>query len=256
MCHEPHQTWNPRQYEDNAGFVAELAGEVLSWLAPQPDERILDLGCGDGRLSLEIAQSGAQVLAVDDSAEMVAAAKERGLDAHVMQGQALEFDGEFDAVFSNAALHWMHPPEAVISGVARALKPGGRFVGEMGGHGNVATITVALMAVLNHRGLNGAKAIPWFFPTVDEYAELLKAGGFAIKRIILFPRPTRLPKGINGWLAIFSLPFLGLLPDSQREAAREEAIALLRPVLQDRQGNWVADYVRLRFEAVLPGHGG
>jgi len=252
MSQPPRQQWNPGKYEENAAFVAELAGEILQWLAPRPGERILDLGCGDGRLSLALLEAGAQIVAVDGSAEMTAAARQRGLDARVMQGQDLRFEREFDAVFSNAALHWMLPPQDVIAGVARALKPGGRFVAEMGGHGCVASIIVALLAALERRGVDGRETLPWFFPTAEEYAALLSAGGFQVKRIALVPRPTLLPKGIRGWMAVFSRPVLGRLPPEELEAAQEEAISLLRPVLRDRQGEWVADYVRLRFEAVLP----
>jgi trans-aconitate methyltransferase len=246
----------PEQYEENAAFVAEMAGAVVSWLAPQPGQRILDLGCGDGRLSLALAQAGAQVLAVDGSPEMVEAAEGRGLDARVMQGQALEFEAEFDAVFSNAALHWMRPPQDVIAGVARALKPGGRFVAEMGGHGNAASVIVALTAVLERRGAGRPDPMPWFFPTPEEYTELLENAGFAIKKMQLVPRPTPLPTGMEGWMDTFAQPFLGLLPENEQEAARNEAIDLLRPVLQDCQGNWMTDYVRLRFEAVLNADGG
>lgn len=256
MPEQPRQKWNPEQYEENAAFVAEMAGEVVSWLAAKPGERILDLGCGDGRLSLALAQAGAQIVAVDGSLEMVEAAKGRGLDARVMQGQALEFEADFDAVFSNAALHWMRPPQDVIAGVARALKPGGRFVGEMGGHGNAASVIVALVAVMERRGVGRPDPIPWFFPTPEEYTELLEGRGFTVRKIHLVPRPTPLPTGMRGWMDTFAQPFIGLLPESDQEAARNDAIDLLRPVLQDRQGNWMTDYVRLRFEAVLEKNGG
>lgn len=256
MPEQSDQQWNPGQYEEHAAYVAEMAGEVLSWLAPQSGERILDLGCGDGRLSLELAQAGASVLAVDGSSEMVEAARKRGLEAQVAQGQALDFEREFDAVFSNAALHWMRPQEDMLTGVARALKPGGRFVAEMGGHGCAASVIVALVAVLERRGLNRPEPMPWFFPTPEQYSALLESAGFKIKKMHLVHRPTPLPTGMEGWMATFSQPFFGALPEDEQEAARLEAINLLRPVLQDHQGTWVADYVRLRFEAVLQADGG
>lgn len=256
MSKQSNQKWNPAQYEENAAYVAEMAGEVLAWLAPKPGERILDLGCGDGRLSLSLVQAGAQVLAVDGSAEMVEAARKRGLEARVAQGQALQFEREFDAVFSNAALHWMHPQEDMIAAVARALKPGGRFVAEMGGHGCAASVIVALVAVLERRGLNRPEPMPWFFPTPEQYSDLLEEAGFFIKKMHLIHRPTPLPTGMEGWMATFSQPFFGALPEDERESAHQEAINLLRPVLQDHQGAWVADYVRLRFEAVLQADGG
>lgn len=255
MSEQPDEKWNAKQYEENAAYVVEMAGEVLEWLAPRPGQRILDLGCGDGRLSLALAESGAQVLAVDGSEEMIAAAKERGLDTRIVQGQSLEFDREFDAVFSNAALHWMHPHQDMLAGVARALKPGGRFVAQMGGHGCAAPLIVAMAAVLEARGLDGNQAMPWFFPTAEEYRGLLEANGFAIKRIELVSNPTRLPTSIEGWMDTFAHHFLDLLPPEERPTARDQAISFLRPAIEDRDGNWTVDFVSLRFEATLEGHG-
>jgi trans-aconitate methyltransferase len=212
-------------------------------------ERILDLGCGDGVLTEKIVATGATVIGVDAAEDMVAAAKRRGLDARVMDGVALAFAGEFDAVFSNAALHWMkRDPDAVIAGVQRALKPGGRFVGEMGGHGCVAAITVALIAMLGRRGINGAAIIPWYFPTVDDYRARLERRGFNVDYIELIPRPTPLPN-MEGWLEVFTEPFLRQLPAEHRIAARDEVIAMLHPVLCDEVGRWTGDYIRLRFAA-------
>jgi trans-aconitate methyltransferase len=154
------QHWSARRYAETAHFVPELGAPVLDLLAPRARERVLDLGCGDGVLTERIVASGAAVVAVDAAPDMVAAARARGIDARVMRGQDLTFEREFDAVFSNAALHWMRPPEAVLSGVRRALKPGGRFVGEMGGHNNTAAIIVALSAVLSRRGLDAHRLSP------------------------------------------------------------------------------------------------
>jgi trans-aconitate methyltransferase len=182
---------------------------------------------------------------------MAAAARARGLDARVADGQRLEFDAEFDAVFSNAALHWMPDGAAVIAGVFRALKPGGRFVGEFGGHGNVASIVTALNAVLNARGLDAGKLRRWY-PTATRYAAMLEAGGFVVRSAALIPRPTPLPTGIAGWLATFADPFLADLPGVDRQAVMDEVAALLAPALRTDTGEWVADYVRLRFEAHKP----
>src|SRR5579862_4266048 len=137
------QRWDPGRYQETAGFVAVLGEPLLELLAAKPGERILDLGCGDGALTEKIA-AVASVVAVDASADQIKAARARGLDAHVMDGTKLAFENEFDAVFSNAALHWMRDPDAVIAGVWRALKPGGRFVAECGGAGNVETIVKSL----------------------------------------------------------------------------------------------------------------
>jgi trans-aconitate methyltransferase len=158
------QYWSAERYAETANFVPALGAPVLELLAPLPGERILDLGCGDGVLTEKIAAAGATVVAVDAGPDMIAAARARGIDARVMDGQKLVFTGEFDAVFSNAALHWMRDQEAVLAGVRRALKPCGRFVAEMGGHNNTAAIIVALSAVLGRRGLDAHRLSPWYFP--------------------------------------------------------------------------------------------
>lgn len=247
------QEWSARDYEAHAGFVAELAQPVVELLAPRPGERILDLGCGDGVIAAELMRQGCTVVGIDAAPDMVHRARERGVDARMMDGQALAFAGEFDAVFSNAALHWMRrDPDAVIAGAARALRQGGRFVGELGGQGNVAAVTVALIAVLNRRGLDGAAAIPWYFPGPEEYRARLERAGFAVRRIELLPRPTPLPTGMDPWLDLFAAPFLKRLPAAERAAAKAEVTALLAPALRDREGRWTADYVRLRFAAMLP----
>jgi SAM-dependent methyltransferase len=245
----PTQTWQAERYATNARFVADLGAPVLALLAPQPGERILDLGCGDGALTGKLAAAGVAVVGVDASPEMIEAARARGLDARVMDGQALTFAAEFDAVFSNAALHWMRDPDAVIAGVARALRPGGRFDGEFGGHGNVAAITVALLAVLARRGQDGRAAIPWYFPAPDAYRAKLEAHGFAVAQIELIPRPTPLPTDMAGWLDTFAETFFARLEPAARPAARDEVVELLRPCLCDERGRWTADYVRLRFAA-------
>lgn len=247
------QTWLAARYAENAAFVPALGAPVLDLLAPRPGERILDLGCGDGVLSERIAAAGAAVVAVDAGPDMVAAAGARGLDARVMDGQKLAFDRIFDAVFSNAALHWMRDQDAVLAGVFRALKPGGRFVAEMGGHGNIAAILVALGAVLARRGLDATQLSPWRFPSAAACRTRLEAAGFAVEEIAIIPRPTVLPGSIEPWLDIFCEPFFGALPEPERAAARAEVADLLRPVLRDETGAWIADYVRLRFRAIRPG---
>jgi trans-aconitate methyltransferase len=246
----PAQSWKADRYARHAHFVPALGQPVLDLLQPRTGERILDLGCGDGVLTEKITTAGASVVGVDASADMVAAARKRGLDARVADGARLDFAGEFEAVFSNAALHWMKDdPDAVIAGVARALKPGGRFAGEMGGHGCVAAITVALIAVLERHGADGRSRSPWYFPTVDDYRARLERGGFAVEYIELIPRPTPLPTDMAGWLDTFAAPFLDRLPANERTVARDEAIAMLKPVLCDEAGRWTADYMRLRFLA-------
>ncbi len=246
------QTWDPERYARNARFVSDLGMPVVELLAPQPGERILDLGCGDGALTEKLVAMGCSVVGVDGSAAQIAAAAARGLDCRVMNGEHLTFDGEFDAVFSNAALHWMKRAGAVIAGVWRALKPGGRFVAECGGHGCVATIERALVRALDRRGIDGARTNPWYFPTTQDYSARLQAQGFRVDSIALIPRPTPLPGDITGWLETFAESFTAVLPAAARASFIEEVRNALQPSLCDAAGNWTADYVRLRFAATKP----
>ncbi|HSH62967.1 class I SAM-dependent methyltransferase [Methyloceanibacter sp.] len=247
---KPVQRWSASDYARNGRFVHELAGPIFAMLGPRPGERILDLGCGDGTLTAEIKAAGASVLGVDLSDELLAVARMKGLAVRKLDGHALDFASEFDAVFSNAALHWMRAPQLVIAGVAQALKPGGRFVGELGGHGNVAAIATAIRAVGDRRGGDPALVAPWFFPTPEEYAQLLSAGGFTVKEMALVPRPTPLRTGMEGWLRTFGRSFFDQFPEPERSEAVQEALALLHPSLCDKRGAWTADHVRLRFIAL------
>lgn len=241
------QQWSPTDYQRHASFVPALGASILERLAPQAGERILDLGCGDGVLTMKLAAAGAEVVGVDASPAMIAAAQERGLDARVMDARALTFDAEFDAVFSNAALHWIPEADLVVRGVARALKPGGRFVVEFGGHTNVAAIATAIRAVLNRRGI--PFAWPWFYPTPDEYRAVLEAEGLRVDDTRLFPRPTPLPSGMAAWLRTFGGALLAAVPAAQVSEVEAEIVALLAPALCDTAGNWTADYVRLQAVA-------
>lgn len=248
----PAQHWDPDRYARNARFVADLGEPLIDLLAPKPGERILDLGCGDGALTRKLADAGVDVVGVDASAEQIAAARALGLDARVVDGHELPFDGEFDAILSNAALHWMKRPDAVIAGMWRALRPGGRIAAEMGGAGNVETIRTGLIAALDARGIDGAAASPWYFPAPDEYRARLEKAGFVVTYIELIPRPTPLPGELSDWLWTFGETFLLSAPEEQRAGIIAEVVEAARPRLQQPDGRWVADYVRLRFAANRP----
>jgi trans-aconitate methyltransferase len=246
------QSWSPQGYAENARFVAELGVPLLALLAPRPGERILDVGCGDGFLTKKIAECGACVVGVDSSAEMVLAARALGLDARVQSGEALGFVEEFDAVFSNAALHWMKRPDAAIDGIFRALRAGGRFVAELGGEGCIRTIREAIEHSLEARGVEARAVAPWYFPSAHEYAERLQRRGFVVRRAECFDRPTPLPTGVRGWLSTFAGPYLDALPESKRADVLTEVEERVTPVLRDTNGVVHADYVRLRVVAQRP----
>jgi SAM-dependent methyltransferase len=246
---KPVQRWQADDYARKGRFVSELARPTVELLAPKAGERILDLGCGDGVLTEAIAAYGADVLGADLSEELLAAAAAKGLKVRKVDGHALPFRDEFDAVFTNAALHWMRKPELVIAGVHRALRPRGRFVGEFGGHGNVAAIATAIRAVGVLHGGDPDKVAPWFFPSVAEYRRLLELGGFAVKAIMLVPRPTPLDIGMKGWLETFGRSFFEQFDEPERAQVFAEVIELLRPSLCDADGVWTADHIRLRFAA-------
>jgi trans-aconitate methyltransferase len=247
------QTWSHDSYEKNARFVSDLGMPVVALLAPRPGERVLDLGCGDGVLTKKLKDLGALVVGVDASPDFIKSAQTLGLDARLMDGQALGFDAEFDAVFSNAALHWMKEKQKVVDGVWRALRPGGRFVAEMGGQGNVDQIEAATRLALKKRGLLGKVPEPNFYPSPKEYRELLEGRGFQVESIDLFARPTPLPGDLKAWLQTFRKAYLAALDPPDVPVFLDEIERTLKPVLRDAQGLWTADYVRLRFKAFKPG---
>lgn len=245
------QTWNPETYNRDAAFVPQLGSGVLEWLAPQPGERILDLGCGDGQLTERIVATGASVTGMDASPQMAAAARARGLVVEEGSAESMPFaDRSFDAVFSNAALHWVSNQDAMMCEVRRVLRPGGRFVAEMGGHGNIAAIRVGFAAVLAVRGFAHLGERGNYYPNPSAYARRLASHGFTVQRMHHFPRPTPLGAGgMTAWLNTFCRGALDALPEALRETVVAETVALLAPALCDEEGQWVADYVRLRFVA-------
>ncbi len=248
------QRWDPERYRRWAAYVPALGREVIDLLDPSPGERVLDLGCGDGELTAHLAARGCRVLGVDRSTDFVAAARERGLtalqaDARHLAGPELAA-GRFDAVFSNAVLHWIPEAAAVIAGVRRLLRPGGRFVAECGGAGNIATVRDALHEALRRRGVDASARDPWYFPTDGQYRRLLEAHGFQVAEIRLFPRPTPVPGTLTEWLHTFAAAFLDPLDGPTRQQVEAEVSAAAAPALRGADGAWTVDYVRLRFRAV------
>ncbi|MBB6123569.1 class I SAM-dependent methyltransferase [Sphingobium subterraneum] len=246
--------WDASDYGRNGAFVPALGLPVVELLAPRPGEAILDLGCGDGTLTQALVDAGARVTAVDASPAMVAAAKARGIDAEQADGEQLAFDGLFDAVFSNAALHWMLDGPAVARGVFRALKPGGRFVGEMGGAGNVQQLRGALNAELEAWGYALPKHDLQWYPTIKDFSAVYAALGFVAIDARLIDRPTPLPAGPEGWFRTFRSGLMDVLavPTENRESIFTAAATRVPTAMQGEDGMWRADYVRLRFAMRKP----
>jgi len=251
---ELSQAWNPLHYDHKLGFVSEYGKDVVSLLNPRPDEKILDLGCGTGDLSFEISKSGASVVGIDFSEAMIVLARQKyaGLQFWVANGETFRTPERFDAIFSNAALHWMTHPDRVIHSVGLALKRGGRFVAELGGKGVAETVINALETALKERGVSVAGKNPWYFPSIGEYCTLLEAGGFRTTYAVHFDRPTPMEDGddgLNHWLNGFAGSYLQGLDPAAKLQVMDRVAQLTRPTLY-HNGQWVIDYKRLRFMAV------
>jgi trans-aconitate methyltransferase len=255
MSDTANKSWNPALYDAKMAFVSQLGSPLLGLLAPQPGERILDLGCGTGDLTAELARLGVETTGIDFSASMIeqARAKHPGLEFTVADATAYRSPRRFDGVFSNAALHWIKPAEAAIESVRLALRPGGRFAAEFGGKGNIGTIAGAIVDALTSLGIDAQARNPWYYPSIGEYTTLLEQRGFRVRSAELFPRPVVLADGEQGmkhWLDTFAdVFFQGLAPE-----AKDEMYSLIEHQLRPKlfhQGAWQADYVRIRILAEL-----
>lgn len=250
-------SWKPELYDSKLDFVSEYGKSVVQLLAPQKNETILDLGCGTGDLTYEIAQSGAKVVGMDLSSSMIDKARIKYPEMTFFVENAEDFTmGEsFDAVFSNAALHWMKNPEKVIQCVWNVLNPGGRFVAEFGGKGNVETIIKAMEDVLSQEyGMDAQKINPWYYPSIGEYSTLLEQRGFRVTYAVHFDRPTPLKDGITGlnhWLNSFGDDYFHQYSEAEKEGIFQKIRKKVKPDLF-HDGTWYADYKRIRVVALKP----
>jgi len=249
-----NSAWNPTLYDDRAAFVSELATDLVHWLRPRAGERILDLGCGTGTLTAQIAGQGAHVTGIDRSTEMIESARAKYAEPsfEVADGQDLSYVAEFDAVFSNAALHWMPRANDVLRGVQRALVPGGRFVAEFGGAGCVQTVVNAVADILREWEIDPAPFLSWFFPSPGRYAGLLESSGLVPRELRYFERPTPVAgaDGLSAWLALFQSDLMKALGDRWPELCRKASLRCQSALFRD--GTWWLDYVRLRIVATKP----
>ena len=247
----PTQTWNAGLYDRSHSFVYRAAADMLELLAPKPGEKIVDLGCGTGPLTALIAERGATVIGLDQSPEIIAAARKQfpNITFDLADATCFTVAEPQDAVFSNAVLHWVHPPGAAVAAIAGALKPGGRFVTEFGGKGCMAKTIAAVNRALDEPDIGRR---PWYFPSIGEYTQLLEEHGFEVRFATLFDRPTPLEEGERGmrnWLAMFGESFLGALAPAELERVLSDVERLLHNELW-QQDRWVADYRRIRIVAV------
>jgi trans-aconitate methyltransferase len=248
----PNNNWNSSLYDQKHNFVFEYGKGLIPLLDPQPGELILDLGCGTGHLTKTIAESGAHVIGIDSSQPMIEMARSTYPEIEFLIADARDFSfaDPFDAIFSNATLHWIQPPESVVRCISASLKTGGRFVAEFGGKGNIATISSAVQQSI--REMTGTTVdFGWYFPSIGEYASLLEQYGLAVRSAMLFERPTPLEdgeKGLRNWLHMFGNRVFQQLPDAVREQVLERTEEKARPRLFQGE-QWFADYVRLRIIA-------
>ncbi|WP_088240520.1 class I SAM-dependent methyltransferase [Calothrix rhizosoleniae] len=246
--------WDTSLYENKHSFVWQYGEDLLQLLAPQPGEQILDIGCGTGQLTAEIANTGAVAVGIDTDAGMITQARINypQIQFSVTDGKEFRTDTPFDAVFSNAVLHWIPQADVVIKRIYQALKPGGRFIAEFGGKGNISAIRQAIYTVLSEMGQFPEKLNPWYFPSIGEYASLLEQQGFDVTYANIFKRPTSLTdgdRGMENWIRMFGNHFFVGMTSEQVSQAIAAIETLLQPTLY-KDANWIADYRRIRIIAI------
>lgn len=243
--------WNSNLYDGNHSFVSKLGQGVLELLSPIEGEQILDVGCGTGDLAYQIAQHGAVVTGIDASENMIQQARNKypKIEFATQNILELEYQNEFDAAFSNAALHWVKQPKQALKSIYNSLKPEGRFVAELGGKGNVKLITDEIITQLKKQGIPYTpEQFPWYFPSIAEYSSLMEEIGFKVTFAYHFDRPTHLEgdDGLRNWIEMFAG---SMFEQSTSESDKEQVITNVDNSLRDilfKDNQWIADYKRLR----------
>ncbi|NLV82875.1 MAG: class I SAM-dependent methyltransferase [Synergistaceae bacterium] len=247
-----NQNWASDDYKTIGDYQYELGGPVIELLAPKSGEKILDLGCGDGKLTKEVVDLGCDVIGIDANPEMVESAKALGIDARVKDAEHLHMDERFDAVMSNASLHWMADHYGVVRGIWHVLKPGGRFSAECGGEGCIRIIREGLKLALIKRGLDYKARNPWKYPELGTFSDILENQGFKINYIARINRPTPLPKGLKSWLEVFAKSHTKGFSEEDKRSFYKDVEKYCRPLLYTEEKGWFADHVRLRILAEKP----
>ena len=247
--------WDAEFYDSKHSFVSHFGADLVELLDPRSGEGILDLGCGTGHLTYKIANSDAETVGIDSAPTMIEQARTHypNLQFEVGDGTNLPFTEQFDAVFSNAVLHWIKEPEKVVAGIWRSLKPGGRFVAEFGGKGNVKAIVAAIYNAMQTADYTANEEInPWYFPSIGEYGTLLEKQGLQLTFATLFDRPTPLndgEQGMQNWLKMFGNSFFQAIPVDKQMSILADIEKQLHPILY-HNGKWFADYRRIRVVAI------
>jgi ubiquinone/menaquinone biosynthesis C-methylase UbiE len=241
--------WNAEQYNKDANFVSSMAMPLVEVLSPKEHERILDLGCGDGTLAKEIQKITKNLVAVDLNADMVEKTKKKNIEAYIMSATNLNFEQEFDAVFSNAVLHWVKDQDLALQNINRVLKKGGRFVCEFGGYQNINSIVSVMESVFENTKEYGKFTNPWYFPTKEEYHKCLVNNGFKVISIELYKRETPI-NDIKNWLDVFANGILENLNEHQQAQCKKEIRDILKEKILTKDNVWVVDYVRLKVVAI------